>query len=58
MFILVCVPNFIKIGEKWPTYGISLIFNMAVVAIVENGATLLVLLFSNSACSFKSAYQV
>jgi hypothetical protein len=47
-----------KLGNKWPSYSISLIFKMTASAIFENGATLPVLLFSNSSCFFQSVYQV
>jgi hypothetical protein len=35
---------------KWPTDYIALIFKMAAAAILENGDTLPLLLFSESAC--------
>jgi hypothetical protein len=58
MLHLVCVPNFITIGHKWPTYNIALISEMAATAVSEYDDTLPVSRFLNSACFAQSVYQV
>jgi hypothetical protein len=60
-FPVLCLQVFLSLCTKFDqnrmingrsTYGISLIFKMAAAAIFENGDTLPVLRFLNSACSF------
>jgi hypothetical protein len=58
MIFLVCVPNSSKSNDKGPTYNMSLVFEMAAAAILENGRTLPILWFLHSACFSQYAYQI